>query len=279
MVRRMDELAIRKDDYAYFPAYLYEPKARFDPNDPRVERLAKREHERWLQAKSKAGWRFSERRNDEQRVHPCMCAWEELPEDEKRKDRLLVVEIPEIVASAGMTLARVDAPEELTIGISGHRVLADPERLEAAIEHALRRIEAAHPGRPLEMLSALAEGADRLVLGPALNRPRSRLVAVLPLDKDDYVSDFTASESRDEFVRLLAGADEVVELPAQPERERAYEACGEFICERADVRLAVWDGRNGGRGGTATVVAHARERCLPIAWVHTSDGSVSYENF
>ena len=25
MVNRMDALAVRKDDYAYFPAYLYEP--------------------------------------------------------------------------------------------------------------------------------------------------------------------------------------------------------------------------------------------------------------
>ena len=34
MVTRMDELAIKKGDYAYFPAYLFEPNARFDPKDP-----------------------------------------------------------------------------------------------------------------------------------------------------------------------------------------------------------------------------------------------------
>jgi hypothetical protein len=115
---------------------------------------------------------------------------------------------------------------------------------------ALRRIEAAYPGRPLKVFSALAEGADRLALGPALNRAGCRLVAVLPLEKYDYLSDFGSSESKDEFLRLLAGADDVVELPAQAEREQAYEAVGDFVCEQADVLLAVWDGNSAqGQGG------------------------------
>jgi hypothetical protein len=271
------------------------PAVRFDPNDPRVERLAKSEHERWLRAKLKAGWRYGKRRDDEQRVHPCVCAWEDLPEDEKQKDRLLVLEIPAIVTSAGMTLARVEEQAALKIGISGHRVLAEPERLEAGIEQALRRIEATYPGRPLKIFSALAEGTDRLALGPALNRPGSRLVAVLPLEKYDYLSDFGSSESKDEFLRLLARADELVELPAQAERGQAYEAAGDFVREQADLLLAVWDGQDEqGQGGTATVIAQARERRLPIAWVHAGNrkpgtneptslgpeqGTVTYENF
>jgi len=36
MVARFDELAIKKGDYAYFPAYLYEPNAKFDPKDPKA---------------------------------------------------------------------------------------------------------------------------------------------------------------------------------------------------------------------------------------------------
>jgi len=271
------------------------PAVRFDPNDPRVERLARSEHERWLRAKVKAGWRFGTPRNDEQRVHPCVCAWEDLPEDEKQKDRLLVLEIPEIVSSAGMTLARVEEPTTLKIGISGQRVLVESERVASGIEEALRHIESSYPGRPLELISALAEGADRLALGPALSRPGARLVAVLPLEKYDYLSDFGSSESKDEFLRLLAGADEVVALPARAEREEAYEAGGDFICDQAEVLLAVWDGQDGqGPGGTATVVARARERGLPVAWVHAGNrkpgtleptslgeeqGGVSYENF
>jgi hypothetical protein len=281
--------SLREDAPAGAPAVC------FKRSDPRVELLAKSEHERWLQAKLKAGWRYGKPRNDEQRVHPSVRAWEDLPDEEKQKDRLLVLEIPQIVASAGMTLARCEGPVELKIAVTGHRVLAEPERLEAGIEQALRRIEAAYPGRPLEILSALAEGADRLALGPAVNRAGSRLVAVLPLEKYDYLSDFGSSESKDEFLRLLARADEVIELPAQAEREQAYEAAGEFVCEHAEVLLAVWDGNSAqGQGGTATVVARARQRGLPIAWVHAGNrkagtleptslgdeqGRVTYEHF
>ena len=36
MVARSDELAIKQGDYAYFPAYLYEPNARYDPKNPKA---------------------------------------------------------------------------------------------------------------------------------------------------------------------------------------------------------------------------------------------------
>jgi hypothetical protein len=270
------------------------PAVRFDSSDPRIELLARAEHERWLQAKLKAGWRRGKPRDDAKRIHPCVCSWEDLPERERQKDRLLVLEIPKIAAAAEITLARLEEPKELTIGISGHRVLAEPERIEAGIEQALRRIEAACPSRPFKVLSLLAEGSDRLALRPTLDRAGSRLAAVLPLEKYDYLSDFDSSESKDEFLRLLADADEVVDLPGQAGREQAYEAAGEFVCEHADVLLAVWDGqKEQGQGGTATVVARARARGLPIAWVHAGNrkpgtleptslgaeqGSVTYEN-
>ena len=37
-----------------------------------------------------------------------MLPWEEIPEDEREKDRMMVREIPDIVAAAGMTLVRCD---------------------------------------------------------------------------------------------------------------------------------------------------------------------------
>jgi hypothetical protein len=269
------------------------PAVEFDPSDPRVEQLAKEEHERWVRAKIRADWRRGPR-DDEKRTHPCICPWEELSDEEKQKDRALVLGIPEIIAASGMTLARVEETEELSIGVCGYRSLAELEKVVAGVGQALQRIEAVFSGRSLRILSALAEGADRHALGPLLERPGSKLVAVLPLDKYDYLSDFETSDSKDEFLRLLSGADDVIELPAQAERDRAYEAAGDSICEQADVLIAVWDGQNGqGRGGTATVVARARELGLPIAWVHAGNrkpgtleptslgaeqGAVSYEN-
>ncbi len=87
------------------------PAMAIDPADPRVEMLAIREHERWLSHKLKTGWRFGELRDDVKKLHPCIRSWEELPEDERDKDRLMVREMPDIVAAARMTLAyRDDTP-------------------------------------------------------------------------------------------------------------------------------------------------------------------------
>lgn len=193
-----------------------------------------------------------------------------------------------------MTRPRRDDLAPLRIGVTGHRVLAQTERVEAGIEAAIARIEASHPGRPLVVVSALAEGADRLVAAAVLRRPGARLWAILPLLKSDYVDDFATLDSKEDFLRLLARADEVTELPAQAGRAEAYAAANDRLLDRIDVLVAVWDGRGvQGRAGTADVVARARVRGLPVAWVHAGNrrpgtmepaslgadqGRVTYEN-
>ena len=186
------------------------------------------------------------------------------------------------------------APGALRIGVTGHRILAERERVVAGIETALGRIGARFPGRALVVVSTLAEGADRLVAEAVLRRPGSRLVAVLPMPRSEYLSDFGMPESRDEFLRLLGEAAEVVELPASASRTEAYAAANERLLDGLDVLVAVWDGGGAqGQGGTAEVVARARTLDLPLAWVHAGNrkpgtleptslgadqGHVTYEN-
>jgi hypothetical protein len=142
----------------------------------------------------------------------------------------------------------------------------------AGIETALGRIEARFPGRALVVVSALAEGADRLVAEAVLRRPGSRLVAVLPMPRSEYLSDFGTPESRTEFLRLLGGAAEVAELPANSSRTQAYAAANALLLDGLDVLVAVWDGGGAqGQGGTAEVVARARALGLPLAWVHAGN--------
>jgi hypothetical protein len=171
-----------------------------------------------------------------------------------------------------VTLGASTEPGELRIGVTGHRILAERARVVAGIETALGRIEARFPARALVVVSALAEGADRLVAEAVLRRPGSRLVAVLPMPTSEYLADFATVESRDEFLRLLAGAAEVVELPASSSRTEAYAAANERLLDGIDVLVAVWDGAGAqGQGGTAEVVARARTLRLPLAWVHAGN--------
>lgn len=128
------------------------------------------------------------------------------------------------------------------------------------------------------MVSALAEGADRVVARRVLARAGNGLTAVLPMPPADYRKDFATDASQQDFTALLAAADEVVEMPAQPTRWQAYKAAGVYGLDRADVVLAIWDGLTArGVGGTAEIVAMARARRLPLAWIDGPD--VSFENW
>lgn len=160
----------------------------------------------------------------------------------------------------------------IRIGVTGHRVLAELEKINAGVEAALRRIEQRFPGEAMTVISALAEGADRIVAHHLLDRPGSGLIVPLPMATSDYLDDFKSASSRAEFLTLLQRAHQVEEMSSAATREQAYDAAGEYVLNNSDVLIAIWDGRNSqGQGGTGDVVARARERGLPIAWVHAGN--------
>lgn len=180
----------------------------------------------------------------------------------------------------------------VSIGVTGHRFLAEVDKIAAGVDEALRRIEETFPGEPLTVISPLAEGADQLAARRILARPGARLLVPLPLPSADYVTDFEFPET---FLSLLDRADEVIELPLASTRNQAYEAAGRYVLNNCDVLIAIWDGQAAqGRGGTAEIVALARRRGLPLAWVRAGNrrpgtrqpttlgeeqGTVSFERF
>ena len=148
--------------------------------------------------------------------------------------------------------------------MTGHRFLAEVDKLRAGVDRALDEIERAFAGRELQVVSPLAEGADRLVAEAVLQRGGD-LVVPLPLPIDDYLQDFEAEESKAEFQRLLERAAEMIELPATPTRNEAYEQVGLYVLDNCDVLIAVYDGQpSQGRGGTADIVERALQRGTPV---------------
>jgi len=178
-------------------------------------------------------------------------------------------------------------PFTLRIGVTGHRDLANPDALRAPVREALNhlpRLVRAAPGAGLALVvvSALAEGADRLVAEEALANYDARLEAVLPMPADDYAKDFKSEVSKREFGFLLDRASDTWEAPAGLSREEAYERAGHYVVDHCDAIIALWDGeRSRGRGGTAEIVGYAQAKGLPIAWVHTVGGpgpSYAFDN-
>jgi len=157
----------------------------------------------------------------------------------------------------------------VSIGVSGHRFLTEVEKLKAGIDQVLIRIDQIYPGETWEVISALAEGADRLVVERVHQFKRPvRLIVPLPMAVDEYQKDFSSQESRDEFHKLLGAAEEVVRLPGAASREGGYWAAGEYLLDHSTLLIVLWDGQSAlGKGGTGEVAEAARKRGIPLAWV------------
>ena len=92
--------------YAMVPARGNESPAKFQDDD--VEELAKGEHKRWVKEKTDAGWKPSEKTIKERKLHKDLIPWNELPEEEKEKDRVLVRGIPLILTKAGYIMVKIE---------------------------------------------------------------------------------------------------------------------------------------------------------------------------
>ena len=149
----------------------------------------------------------------------------------------------------------------MTIGVTGHRQIATEctEAIEAAVISLLDRVRKSAPDTPLLLLTALAEGADRLVARLACERAGADLVVVLPRAADSYRDDFATAESKKEFDRLLAAARLVITCPlATSDPTVGYAWAGHFTALHSHLLVALWDGHESrGHGGTANVV-HAK---------------------
>lgn len=100
----------------------------------------------------------------------------------------------------------------IRVGVTGHRFLADIEKLTAGVDEALDRIASAFGKQPMTVFTLLAEGADRLVTRRIRETYKARIIAVLPLSAMDYAKDFETEASKKTFFELLEKSDAVVSI-------------------------------------------------------------------
>jgi hypothetical protein len=161
-------------------------------------------------------------------------------------------------------------PVPLVIGVSGHRDLrpGDIDDLTKKVHQIFSDLRERYPATPFILLSALAEGADRLVARVALEpHNRTRLVVPLPMPQSLYEADFDSATSLEDFRGLLAQADysfeialpegvsqDVVAQPG-PTRDHQYELQAKYLARRSQILIALWDGVDSGKtGGTSEVI-------------------------
>jgi len=155
----------------------------------------------------------------------------------------------------------------LVIGVTGHRdlIAEDIPALKNRLIAIIENLKEQYPSTPLMLMSALAEGADRLVAEVALNADIG-LIVPLPMSQELYEKDF-ADTSVKQFRGLLDRADISYTLPIAPgstvdavraggaARDHQYYTAARFIVEHSQLLIAMWDGVTGGpMGGTSQVV-------------------------
>ena len=169
-------------------------------------------------------------------------------------------------------------------GVSGHRdlVSADVPQLRGQIQTLFSRFRAAYPDVSFQLLSPLAEGADRLAAEVALSS-QIKLLVPMPMAQKEYERDFPNTASLSEFRRLLAAADSQWEVRDELAKDRSatrteqYAAVGDFIARKSDVLLLLWDGLDNEKIGGTAWVKKRREY-----WVNTvtnplrQEGPLSY---
>ncbi len=159
----------------------------------------------------------------------------------------------------------------ITLGVTGHQDLreAEQERLCQSVRQIFQFLRQHNPHTPLQLFSALAEGAERLVAKVALEQ-QIELIVPLAIPLDLYLQDFQTPESKAEFMTLFNQAKEnkqVFELSllegitkeslqTDVEARRQQEAlAGAYIARHSHILIALWDGMPVNKTGeTAQVV-------------------------
>jgi hypothetical protein len=144
------------------------------------------------------------------------------------------------------------------IAISGHRGLPAPTARLA--DQAIRAGLAQHAS-DITGISCLADGADQ-IFARAVTDLGGALEAVIPAAQ---YRDGLPADARPEYDDLLARAAAVRRLPFTESTSESHMAASKLMVDSADELYAVWDGKpTRGYGGTADVVAYAREHNTPV---------------
>lgn len=71
-----------------------------------TEQLARHVHDVWAHQRISDGWTYGGERNDNLKKHPCLVAYEDLPESEKKYDRQNVMQMLRALLALGYRISK-----------------------------------------------------------------------------------------------------------------------------------------------------------------------------
>ncbi|MCK8061713.1 MULTISPECIES: RyR domain-containing protein [unclassified Fusibacter] len=69
-----------------------------------VAKLSKNTHEIWSAERANDGWVYGTERNDKLKTHPCLVPYNELPENEKKYDQIIVENVIKAAIKLGYNI-------------------------------------------------------------------------------------------------------------------------------------------------------------------------------
>jgi hypothetical protein len=167
-------------------------------------------------------------------------------------------------------------PHWTLIGFTGHRRLTNPDLIAEHLASAIDQIAARCS--TLAAISSAAAGADTIFVEEVSER-RLPFFLLLPFDTARFEKDFTAEQWR-RIQPYFAKAVQVEQITGEATENQAYLETGLRTVDRANVVIAVWDGKPAaGQGGTGDVVAYARALEKPLVWINSGTGEILTERF
>ena len=142
----------------------------------------------------------------------------------------------------------------LLVGILGPRALADGEAacVRSAVGDVLPGVSQAYPHSEVMAVTSLAAGTDTVAAQTAHELGFS-VLALLPLDVDDYARDFGVDEAP-LTDRLALTQGWWVNPGAAGSRDARYQSCGRLLARLSTIMLVAWNGappeKSGGTSDT-----------------------------
>ena len=167
----------------------------------------------------------------------------------------------------------------ISIGVTGHRDINvdEFESCKISLSKLFTALAKKFPNTPLNLISSLAEGADRIAAATFIETQERlvskgnqiakqwKLIACLPMQPDVYETDFP--NSKEEFYTFLEKSNRVFRMPIRnsssfnsvldngEDRNFQYQDASRFVASHSDILVALWDGIDPGLvGGTADTV-------------------------
>lgn len=154
----------------------------------------------------------------------------------------------------------------ITVGVVGHLEVITTDEQKVQIENLFRDIASGYPNSPVYLFSSLAEGADRYVANIFLDlkeknveyQERFELFVPMPFETEEYKNDFndTSDEEFDELMKKAKRSFSVGYDGMEIDRPQQYLMTGKLVADSSLILIALWDGKEGKKGGTADIVKH-----------------------